>query len=402
MTPMTTSPSTPQQTKGMIPFYDQGTPTLPNDIIDAISIYTDKRKKPKRNRSAFILFSVDIRKKIAPEVLDSLNPNDKFVKIAELWKGLNDTERKIYEDKAKEEKVRYTTELSDFCKIYPTQPIQRPRNHIKKPCNAYGYYLKDMKDEIRKVNPDIRMCEVLRVVGEKWRTLSPEKKKAYEEKAEASRKIFKEEVSKQMQTTKKVKLNDNSASIVVKSPEDMIILGRDELIRKDTDLPEYEKMKMEYREAPVMTPLKRTSSSSDRDRQNIPKNKNQNSSESSVLRIPVTQKPVYQNHLEPLAANTFNLGLVNQLNMMPGLIAGETSIFGLKSLYWKVEQLRQHILTQLQAIALQGQMAACAGAASPINLSSLVYPRANELKIPAMKMESMSTMMEEDFKKEEF
>src|SRR5687767_14866657 len=80
---------------------------LPDSILEAISAYTDKRKKPKRNRSAFILFSIDIRKKQQHEGLDDLNPNDKFVRIAQLWKEASEKERRFYEEKAREEKERY-------------------------------------------------------------------------------------------------------------------------------------------------------------------------------------------------------------------------------------------------------------------------------------------------------
>jgi len=321
--------------------------SLPNALLEAISAYTDKRKKPKRNRSAFILFSIDIREKIKPKELDELNPNDKFVRIAQLWKEISEEERKVYEQRAKQEKERYTNELTDFCKIFPSEPIQRPRNHIKKPCNAYGYYLKDIKESIRKENPELRMCEVLRIVGERWKKLSPEDKIVFEERAEASRKIFKAEVSKQMEATKKLKLSNGSSPVVIQnkihSPESIATaIEEEDLVCKDSNIPHYEV-------SPPRNPGLQRSTSTDKDKR-MPDLSQlmRQTKQTSPLREPALSysppsRPLDMGGMNSLALNAYLLGLNDQQGK--GGMGNS-----LESLYWKVEGLRRQILLQMQNV----------------------------------------------------
>jgi len=325
------------QSTGTTTFTTKHNSELSDSILEAISVYTDKRKKPKRNRSAFILFSIDIRKKTQYKDLDNLNPNDKFVRIAELWKEASEEERRYYEEKAKQEKERYTSELNDFCSIFPSEPIQRPRNHIKKPCNAYGYYLKDIKEEIRKKDPEPRMCEVLRIVGEKWKHLSPEEKQKYEAKAEISRKQFKAEVSKQMETVKKVKISDKvgvpsrafeqEKTSKAQSPED------DELTTRDLYIPKFEAPE------PEEPKLRRSTST---DKKNILANLFQSQQENTQPENKFTSNALNLNNvsLSAVDLNALSLSLV---------APNKNTALALQSLYWKVEGLRQHILLQMQS-----------------------------------------------------
>lgn len=302
---------------------------VPNAILDAISTYTDKKKKPKRNRSAFILFSIDIRQKQNVQALDELNPNDKFVKIAQLWKEASEETRQIYEQKAKQEKLKYASELSDFCKTYPTEPIQRPRNYIKKPCNAYGYFLKEMKEEIRKQNPEMRMCEVLRIVGEKWKLLSAENKEKYELQAEASKKNFKEEVTKQMEAIKKVK-TDNGAVMIPQGKAKSPVKVQESLVCKDVYMPEFPVEKSFERA--TTTSVINTQQKENFNQINFPK----------YVKEPIVMSPPVMPTESFAAAFSASLKTFQQESARPK----PTNM--LESLYWKVEGLRQQILMQIQ------------------------------------------------------
>lgn len=322
---------------------------LPNDLLEAISIYTDKRKKPKRNRSAFILFSIDVRKKHQSEDLDELNPNDKFVKIAQLWKEISEDERRVYENRAKEEKERYTTELNDFCRIFPTEPIQRPRNHIKKPCNAYGYFLKDVKESIRKDNPDLRMCEVLRIVGERWKILSPEDKEKFEKKAEISRKNFKEEVSRQMvQPVKKVKLQNGESAVKrekERSPQQNL---QENLVCKDLFMHSPENQPKVEKNFLFEPSLRRSTST---DKKNLLAN--------SILSNTGKQNQEFIHTSPIISTPTLQSEALNNLISIPSfqtdLIKNPAMAFALEGLYWKVERLRQQILFQINTVSSGGQ-----------------------------------------------
>ena len=181
-----------------------------DSVTDAVSFITTKHKKPKRNRSAYILFSIDAQNKPCfGQDLAELNPNDKFVKLGQLWKGVSQEERQFYEEKAKQEKTQYGSKLRNFCQLFPATTISKPRNRIKRPCNAYGYFLKDVKDSIRSQHPGMRMCEVIKIIAEKWRALEPIKKVMYEDRAKQDQKIYHAEMKKDTTAirAKKVKLN---------------------------------------------------------------------------------------------------------------------------------------------------------------------------------------------------
>ena len=68
---------------------------------------------PKRNMSAYFLYSIDIR----PSVKEQ-NPEATFGDIARLisakFKELSDDEKKIWQDKAAEDKVRYEREMAAY------------------------------------------------------------------------------------------------------------------------------------------------------------------------------------------------------------------------------------------------------------------------------------------------
>jgi len=142
-----------------------------------------KKKKPKRNRSAFIIFSSETRAKLRSE---NLNSNEMMVKLAELWKSISDNERKKYYDLADQEKNRYMMDLNNFYLQNPNEVIQNKtrKNHIKKPCSAYAIFLKESKKDIKNENPDLKMADILKVVGERWKNLSDDKRSEFQRKAQ--------------------------------------------------------------------------------------------------------------------------------------------------------------------------------------------------------------------------
>ena len=152
-----------------------------------------KTKKPKRNKSAFILFSVEMRAKLKHDVQDQVNSNDMMVKLAELWKNLPKPEKEKYNAEAKSDKMRYLQELDDFAKANPTQSIHNKtkKNHVKKPCSSYAIFLKEMKGNIKEKDPSLKMADVLKIVSEKWKNLSGEEKIIYQDRAQKEKELAK-------------------------------------------------------------------------------------------------------------------------------------------------------------------------------------------------------------------
>lgn len=150
-----------------------------------------KAKKPKRNKSAFILFSIEMRAKLKTGVQDQLNSNEMMVKLAELWKQLPKEEKEKFHAEAKSDKMRYLKELDNFSRNFPTESIHNKtkKNHIKKPCSAYAIFLKEMKKIIKKQKPELKMADVLKIVSEKWKGLTEQEKVIYQERAKLEKEL---------------------------------------------------------------------------------------------------------------------------------------------------------------------------------------------------------------------
>jgi len=56
-------------------------------------------------------------------------------------------------------------------------------NAPKRPITAYMFYAQDQRKVVNQERPDAKFGEVGKLIGEKWRQLSPEDKKKYEELA---------------------------------------------------------------------------------------------------------------------------------------------------------------------------------------------------------------------------
>ena len=123
-----------------------------------------------------------------------------------MYKRLSDEDRKFWNAKAEQDKIRYDTELSNY-----TPPpghdargnlidTQRPRRKNKRgtkdpdaPKRASGPYVlftNEMRPMIMKQFPGIKFVEMGRILGERWRALTPEQKSRYEELAQEDKLRF--------------------------------------------------------------------------------------------------------------------------------------------------------------------------------------------------------------------
>lgn len=168
---------------------------------------SSKKKKPKRNRSAFIIFSSEMRAKLRNDKFEKLNSNEMMVRLAELWKNLAENEKKKYHDQAEQEKVRYNAELNSFYQKNPFEVIQNKtkKNHIKKPCSAYAIYLKETKVSIKAEHPELKMADILKIVAERWKSLTDDKKVYFQKKALEEKEATKAKLNQQNQEEEALK-----------------------------------------------------------------------------------------------------------------------------------------------------------------------------------------------------
>ena len=166
-----------------------------------------KQKKdanaPRRNLSAYLLYQNAMRDQFKRE-----NPGMTFGQLAKytshMYKNLTPEERAVWDSRASQDKARYDAEISSY--VPPpghdargvVVQSQRPRKRAKRsprdpgaPKRASGAYVfltNEIRPQILRENPGIKFTDLGRILGQKWRSLTPKERKRYEDMA-ASDKI---------------------------------------------------------------------------------------------------------------------------------------------------------------------------------------------------------------------
>ena len=77
-------------------------------------------------------------------------------------------------------------------KMYRINNALRPRH----PSSSYMIFANEIRDKLRKQNPNLSIIEIGKLIGEKWRQLAAAKKEKYVKKFEENKKLYLEELSK--------------------------------------------------------------------------------------------------------------------------------------------------------------------------------------------------------------
>lgn len=64
---------------------------------------------------------------------------------------------------------------------------------IKRPMNAYMYFCAESREEVKKENPDAKAKDILHLLGDKWKALSEEEKKKYNDLAAKDKERYEKE-----------------------------------------------------------------------------------------------------------------------------------------------------------------------------------------------------------------
>lgn len=78
-------------------------------------------------------------------------------------------------------------------KLYKANKDQHRPKH---PSSSFMIFANEIRDKLRKQNPNLTIIEIGKLIGEKWRQLGDNKKEKYIKKFEESKKIYLEEMSK--------------------------------------------------------------------------------------------------------------------------------------------------------------------------------------------------------------
>ena len=144
---------------------------------------TDENGEPKLKRpmSAYFIFCEDKRKEAKEANADKpLTAAD----LSGMWKALSDEDKEPFNAKAAELKAEYDA------KRPPTKTEQKQNAKAdapKKARSAYFIFASEMRPSILVEFPGIKVTEVAKIIGAKWKELSAEDKKKWEEMAKAEK-----------------------------------------------------------------------------------------------------------------------------------------------------------------------------------------------------------------------
>lgn len=150
---------------------------------------------PKRNMSAYLLYQNAMREQFKRE-----NPGMTFGQLAKytshMYKNLTPEEKGSWEARAAQDKARYDVEISAYVPppghdargvlIEDHRPRKRSKRGPKDPAapkrasGAYVFFTNEMRPKVLQEFPGIKFVELGKVLGERWRALTPQQKKRYE------------------------------------------------------------------------------------------------------------------------------------------------------------------------------------------------------------------------------
>merc|ERR1711862_1032273 len=149
-----------------------------------------KRKKPKRdpneprkNLTSYVSFSNYIR-----PIIRERSPHISFVDLSKQmgleFKKLSPEVRKIWDEKAKEDKKRYELAMVEYRKTGAVASTDKQTP--KKGKSSYNYYFQAMHDKMSE-NPEMTFGELSKRLGINFKNLSKEDRKPWEDLAKEDR-----------------------------------------------------------------------------------------------------------------------------------------------------------------------------------------------------------------------
>ena len=153
-------------------------------------------EQPKRPQTAYWLYFVAHRADIVKELGFAKGPT--VAKAAgEKWKNLAEVAKKPFEERAAALKIEYEKAVEAF-KAQGGVMTRKPKDSKgpapKRPAGAgggYCVYLAEVREEVAKsLRAGHKLTDVSKAVGAKWKALTNEERKPYEEKSAAKRQEY--------------------------------------------------------------------------------------------------------------------------------------------------------------------------------------------------------------------
>jgi len=148
---------------------------------------------PRRPKSAYMFFLAEFREKWKTENPDSKRVSEVAVAAGDTWRDLSASERAVYEEKSRASKDAYKDLIAEYEKEHP-KPLARVKKErapgeLKRPQSAYFFFLAVFREQFKEQHKGevIPVSVVGKAAGEKWKQLTPEERRPYEDLSTASK-----------------------------------------------------------------------------------------------------------------------------------------------------------------------------------------------------------------------
>jgi len=159
---------------------------------------------PKKNLSAYFIFTNKRRGELRAE-----HPDKKLTQLTTLmaaeWKTMDAATKKRYQDQADADKENYNVSMAEYKKTdnYAKHQVKltgwkeeqkltadkkaakKPKdvNAPKKPPTAYFLFTAQIRAQVTAANPEMKITQIAKVMGQKWKGLPEDEKKVLQEEA---------------------------------------------------------------------------------------------------------------------------------------------------------------------------------------------------------------------------
>ncbi|KAL0211665.1 hypothetical protein RCL1_005291 [Eukaryota sp. TZLM3-RCL] len=140
---------------------------------------------PRRNLSGYQYFCQEMRSELKSEHPD-MKASEVMSELGRRWKAASAEERKPFEAKAAEDKLRYNREKEEMGITSVSRKRKTSDNGKEKTTrtsSAYNLFVKKMRPQVVEENPDMENKHILGELGRRWSALDASEKAPYEEEA---------------------------------------------------------------------------------------------------------------------------------------------------------------------------------------------------------------------------
>ena len=196
-------------------------------------------KAPKKAKSGYNYFMSEKIAKLKEE-----NPEASFGELAKLvssaFKSLNAGDKEKYESMAREDRKRYLGEMDNYSPQKGSkqdvakknkkggngkEKKEKDPNAPKRGTTSFFFFMKDARAALKEENPDLKVTEMTKLLGERFKALSDVEKAKYEKKAKKDKDRYQEEMVAYQKKTKEkspvvASASDEDEDLVVDDDDD--------------------------------------------------------------------------------------------------------------------------------------------------------------------------------------